>query len=53
MLNQSNWNVDAFVGPNSDDTNHHRVNVRVMVFNAIFKNMSAISWRSVLFVDEW
>ena len=53
MLNQSNWNVDAFVGPSSYDTNHYRVNVRIMVFNAIFKNMSAISWRSVLFVDEW
>jgi hypothetical protein len=26
--------------------------VTVMVFNATFNNISAISWRSVLFVDE-
>jgi hypothetical protein len=26
--------------------------VRVMVFNATFNNMSVISWRSVLLVDE-
>jgi len=26
--------------------------VRVMVFNAAFNNVSAISWRSVLFVEE-
>jgi hypothetical protein len=26
--------------------------VRVMVFNATFNNISAISWRSVLLVDE-
>jgi len=49
MINQSNWNVDVFVGPNSDYTNHYRI----MVSNAIFKNMSAISWRSVVFVYEW
>ena len=26
--------------------------VRVMVFNAVFNNISAISWRSVLLVEE-
>ena len=26
--------------------------VRIMVFNAIFNNISAISWRSVLLVKE-
>ena len=26
--------------------------VRVMVFNAIFNNISAISWQSVLLVEE-
>ena len=26
--------------------------VRVMVFNATFNNISVISWRSVLFVEE-
>ena len=26
--------------------------VRVMMFNATFKNISAISWWSVLFVEE-
>ena len=26
--------------------------VRVMVFNATFNNISAISWRSVLFMEE-
>ena len=33
----------------------HSVHVhwlRVMVFNATFNNISVISWRSVLFVDE-
>jgi hypothetical protein len=29
-----------------------RVNVRVMVFNTTFNNISAISWRSVLLVEE-
>jgi hypothetical protein len=28
------------------------VSVRVMVFNATFHNISAISWRSVLLVEE-
>jgi hypothetical protein len=28
----------------------YRVNVRVMVFNATFNNISVISWRSVLLV---
>jgi hypothetical protein len=28
------------------------VRVRVMVFNAIFNNISVISWRSVLLVEE-
>ena len=27
-------------------------NVKVMVFNAIFKNISVISWQSVLMVEE-
>ena len=29
-----------------------RGSVRVMVFNATFNNMSVISWRSVLLVEE-
>ena len=29
-----------------------RVRVRVMLFNATFNNISVISWRSVLLVDE-
>ena len=29
-----------------------RVVVRVMVFNATFNNISVISWRSVLLVEE-
>jgi len=29
-----------------------RVRVRVMVFNATFNNISAITWRSVLLVEE-
>jgi hypothetical protein len=29
-----------------------RVSVRVMVFNATFNNIPAISWRSVLLVEE-
>jgi hypothetical protein len=29
-----------------------RVRVRVMVFNATFNNISVISWRSVLLVEE-
>jgi hypothetical protein len=28
------------------------IGVRVMVFNATFNNISVISWRSVLLVDE-
>jgi hypothetical protein len=31
---------------------HLFVRVRVMVFNATFNNISAISWRSVLLVEE-
>jgi len=34
--------VAAFIG----------VRVRVMVFNATFNNISVISWRSVLLVEE-
>ena len=30
----------------------HRGGVRIMVFNATFNNISGISWRSVLFVEE-
>jgi len=33
-------------------TIHHWVKVRVMVFNATFSNISAISWRSVELVEE-
>jgi hypothetical protein len=29
-----------------------KVRVRVIVFNATFNNISAISWRSVLLVEE-
>jgi hypothetical protein len=29
-----------------------RLGVRVMVFNATFNNISVISWRSVLLVEE-
>ena len=29
-----------------------RVRVRVLVFNATFTNISVISWRSVLLVEE-
>ena len=39
-----------------DDKNYHNVpvmlRVRVMVFNATFNNISIISWRSVLLVEE-
>jgi hypothetical protein len=31
---------------------HHYVRVRVMVFDATFNNISAISWRFVLLVEE-
>ena len=31
---------------------HILVRVRVMIFNAIFNNISAISWQSVLLVEE-
>ena len=31
---------------------YKRVRVRVMVFNTTFNNISAISWRSVLLVEE-
>ena len=31
---------------------YKRVGVRVMVFNTTFNNISAISWRSVLLVEE-
>jgi hypothetical protein len=31
---------------------HVGVRVRVMVFNATFNNISVISWRSVLLVEE-
>ena len=30
----------------------NRIRIRVMVFNATFNNISAISWRSVLLVEE-
>ena len=30
----------------------NRVRVKVMVFKATFNNISAISWQSVLFVEE-
>jgi hypothetical protein len=39
-----------------DDTlcykTYHLVRVRVIVFNATFNNISVISWRSVLLVEE-
>jgi hypothetical protein len=31
---------------------HMRVRIRVMVFNATIHNISVISWRSVLLVEE-
>jgi hypothetical protein len=31
---------------------HDLLGVRVMVFNVIFNNISAISWQSVLLVEE-
>jgi len=31
---------------------HLGVGIRVMVFNATFNNISVISWRSVLLVEE-
>ena len=30
----------------------YRVNVRVLVFNVTFNNISVISWQSVLLVEE-
>jgi len=38
--------VDTIVG------NLYRVRIRVMAFNATFNNISVISWRSVLLVEE-
>jgi hypothetical protein len=39
-----------------DDTlcykTYHLVRVRVIVFNATFNNISVISWRTVLLVEE-
>jgi hypothetical protein len=32
--------------------NDHRAMISIMVFNATFNNISAISWRSVLLVGE-
>ena len=32
--------------------NHVHCNVKVIVFNATFNNISVISWRSVLLVEE-
>ena len=34
------------------DTNFHRLIVFLMVFNETFNNISVISWRSVLLVEE-
>ena len=34
------------------DIIHLRVEIRVMVFNATFNNISVLSWRSVLMVKE-
>jgi hypothetical protein len=31
---------------------NYRIRVRVVVFNATFNNISVISWRSVLLVEE-
>jgi hypothetical protein len=33
-------------------TNGYLVHTRVMMFNATFNNISVLSWRSVLFVEE-
>jgi len=35
-----------------DKMKNKRVRVRVMVFDATFNNISAVSWRSVLLVEE-
>ena len=36
----------------SQRESQHRTRVRVMVFNATFSNISVISWRLVLLVEE-
>jgi hypothetical protein len=35
-----------------DKMKNKRVGVRVMVFDATFNNISVVSWRSVLLVEE-
>jgi hypothetical protein len=35
-----------------DKMKNKRVRVRVMVFDATFNNISVVSWRSVLLVEE-
>jgi hypothetical protein len=42
----------VFSGYTSFLSKRERVRVRVMVFNATFNNISVISWRSVLLVEE-
>jgi len=42
--------IDTLVRVQARSTKIYRVRVRV--FNATFNNISAISWRSVLLVDE-
>jgi hypothetical protein len=36
----------------NNDYNLHKLSVCLMVFNATFNNISVISWRSVLMVEE-
>ena len=40
------------IKPKARSSSCIHVGVRVMVFNVTFNNISVISWRSVLFVDE-
>jgi len=57
---EQNNEIQAFTMTNSITTNQHKYNntsgmgyrVRVMVFNATFNNILAISWQSVLLVEE-
>ena len=51
QYNQTN-NTSLLWQTRTPPKHKNRVRVRVMVFNATFNNISVISWRSVLLVEE-
>jgi hypothetical protein len=46
------WVFFKDVGGNTEYSNTSGVQIRIMVFNATFNNISVIPWQSVLLVEE-